>query len=767
MPSSEAHEHFITMLVLTNKRDAVEERRVCAHCRKVCYGLKTGTGTLMTHIKNAHDGAPPPPALPLPSSSCSSSSSSSPSESSSAAPPSKRQRLMQGSLSSSLVVFDNPALRVATSTLFARFSWPHHAVDSPEFAQFIEAARHSSCPGPSRYQLGQDHLTHVQHLRTLVVRQLKSCCRASPLSIAVDGWTNVNSAKVTNVVILAGGNAYYWCSIVNGSHHNTAVWLTGPLVEVLKGIRAEGLLFTSLVADNEKVNKALWGLLVQSFPFLVRSPCAAHLLQLCVNKALELPCIDELFTEMELLLRQYRYKEARLKLKALQLANPLNTTGPPVGYRLLRPQTTRWSSWLYAAQRLLKVKAYVDIITPQPARFWSELIELVRFLKPFQLATDLMQQDTSTLYDVYRQFMTVLQHVRALDTRSFFHPSKEDITNIIIDMWEKHINLDAIVICAQLSFDSSMDAVFPDKILQAQRWFQEFAAKYAVFWHISEKTDIVEVRKLVLAEWSDFVGRSMGTCFDRLDDDVASLRSKFESDQQRFQPRAVWNLYLAHSPLLSHAAVAILSVCGSEAAVERTFSAQGLVHSDLRNRLGDATVEAEMFIKFNKATVTRVDQRGQKQHRKRSPDADAFCEEMGDDDKGDEPPPSIAGVFSRPKPPQQPRPSEEKANAEEHAQSASEAEEKSEAAPAQVIQVPRAPAATDVQAFIEHYIAEHGVTIKYRWTDYRLQQLEAAGQAWRPPMKDTDVVLKKKIMAWLRDQDAEDEAAQGAENIEL
>jgi len=174
-----------------------------------------------------------------------------------------------------------------------------------------------------------------------------------------------------------------------------------------------------------------------------------------------------------------------------------------------------------------------------------------------------------------------------------------------------------------------------------------------------------------------------------------------------------------------------------------------------------------LTIKFNKATVTRVDQRGQKQHRKRSPDADTFCEEMGDDDKGDEPPPSIAGVFSRPKPPQQPRPSEEKANAEEHAQSDSEAEEKSEAAPAQVIQVPRAPAATDVQAFIEHYIAEHGVTIKYRWTDYRLQQLEAAGQAWKPPMKDTDVVLKKKIMAWLRDQDAEDEAAQGAENIEL
>ena len=34
-------------------------------------------------------------------------------------------------------------------------------------------------------------------------------------------------------------------------------------------------------------------------------------------------------------------------------------------------------------------------------------------------------------------------------------------------------------------------------------------------------------------------------------------------------------------------------------------------------------------------------------------------------------------------------------------------------------------------------------------------------------MKDTDVVLKKKIMAWLRAEEAEEEAAQGAEHIEL
>jgi hypothetical protein len=116
--------------------------------------------------------------------------------------------------------------------------------------------------------------------------------------VAIDGWTDVNTSKVTNVVILCGGTAYYWCSIVNSHGHNTAVWLEPALARVLNGIREEGLIFTALVADNERVNRTLWELLLVHFPFLIRSPCAAHLIQLCVNKALELPLIEPIFTSM-------------------------------------------------------------------------------------------------------------------------------------------------------------------------------------------------------------------------------------------------------------------------------------------------------------------------------------------------------------------------------------------------------------------------------------------------------------------------------------
>lgn len=662
---------------------------------------------------------------------------------------------MQSTLDNSGLFINNAGLRPAMAALFARCSWAHHIADFPEFTAFVAAVRSSTCPAPDRRQLRQGQLELAQTFRTRVVRQLRCYCRSSPLTVAIDGWTDVNRSKVTNVVILCGGVAYYWCSIVNSTNHNTAVWLQDSLVRVFNTIKAEGLMFTALVADNEKVNRTLWGLLLVPFPFLIRSPCAAHLVQLCVNKALELPLIEPLFTSMESLIRHFRLKEPRLKLKNLQIANPLraNTVnGLPVLYTLLRPQDTRWSSWLYAAQRLLMLRAYVDMVIAQEASFWSGLNELVVFLKPFQVATDTMQQDTSTLFDVWRTFKRLLGHVEGIPSTSIFHGSMDAIKTIIIDLWEKHINIDAVVVCAQLSFDGSVEVIFPLKLQSARLWFLEFAAQNALYWHIADSSEesLAEVKGTALREWSSFLGRTPGTCFDHLDTDIEDLRKEYADDLAAF-PRAVWNLYLADAPIISHAAVAILSVCASEGAVERTFSAQGLVHSDLRNRLGDATVEAEMFIKFNQRTLAAAEglQRAKRKPRVHCPgDAAGYCAEMGDDyEEGDAAPPSVAGLFTRP---------EAKAEEDAAAVGVAAEDEKAEAGPAVISHVPRAPAADDVQAFIEHIVDEMGVTPRYRWSESRMNQLSSAGQQWRTPMMDTDVVLRNKVMAWVRAQEAQD-----------
>ena len=735
--SSSIFDHFPLSLVKLS-RGKTEERRLCAHCNQ-SYALGSSASTLHRHIDTKHSGALPPCAA------FSSSSSSSPS-----LPPAKRQRTVQSKIDSSGLFINNALLRPAVAALFARCSWPHHAVGFPEFAEFVAAVRSSSCAVPNRQQLRLGQIELAQKLRARVVRQLRCFCRTSPLTVAIDGWTNVNTSKVTNVVILCGGVAYYWCSIVNGHSQNTAVWLLPALIGVLNGLKAEGLMFTAIVADNERVNRTLWELLLDPFPFLIRSPCAAHLIQLCVNKALQLPLIEPVFSAMEILLRQFRTKEPRLKLKNLQIANPLRATaasGIPVVYELLRPQDTRWSSWLYAAQRLLMLRAYVDLVVCQETSFWVGLEEMVIFLKPFQVATDVLQQDGSTLFDVWRLFRRLLTHVRGIPPTSPFHTSKESIITIIIDLWEKHVNIDAVIACAQLSFDSSVDDIFPDKIQDARRWFIDFAAQYALYWHIADSNDadVAAVKRSALREWAAFLGRTQGTCFDHLDTDIEDLRREHADCVAAF-PRAVWNLYLLDAPIISHAAVAILSVCASEAAVERTFSAQGLVHTDLRNRLGDATVAAEMFIKFNHRTVAGVEGQQPKRGKAHSPgDAMGYCAEMAEDYEEEEGLPSVAGMFTRPL-------AEEKADVSAPAVEASEEKAEVAALPPPVVSVPRPPPTDGVQAFIEHIVAHMGVTTKYRWSEARMMQLWTEGQQWRPIMMDTNVTLRNKINAYVRAQ---------------
>lgn len=266
----------------------------------------------------------------------------------------------------------------------------------------------------------------------------------------------------------------------------------------------------------------------------------------------------------------------------------------------------------------------------------------------------------------------------------------------------------------------------------------------------------------VTEEWSNFLGRVPGSCFDQLDDDVAQLHAQHAARQVAFNPRAVWNLYLAdsHAPLISHAAVALLSVSASEAAVERTFSAQGLVHSDLRNRMSGDTVEAEMFIKFNQRTVQRVEERAVDRSRKA---LEEKAVEMGDEeenDEGEEDIPSIAGVFRRMEP--------EGKKVEDSEEGLEQAEEKNEdqadegvleaaVGPVVIHHVQAPPPEDEVQAFIEHFVRKYGVNAAGRWSADRWNDLHTEGQEWNPPMRDSDAALKRKIMAWVRAVDEKEE----------
>lgn len=298
-------------------------------------------------------------------------------------------------------------------------------------------------------------------------------------------------------------------------------------------------------------------------------------------------------------------KDKRLALKRIQSA-----TDEAAVYSLVKPCDTRWSSSLYAATRMLKLKDYISLVTsiPDASYFWSGLKDLVDCLKPFQEATDILQSDTSTLYDVYSQFKRLLLCIESLQPPHILSPHKLAVKQIITGYWFKHVKVPIVICCAMLSFDTSYEQIFTAaEMIQAKEWLLTFGVSYISYYGLSHEQSQDELKSNLLASVASFMGRSGD--FSSMPESIELLRKKAINDNAQrsssnhlytyFDPKQVWNLYTDVAPQLSSVARALLSVVASEAAVERSFSMQGMIHSKRKNRMSDQRVEREMFIKFN------------------------------------------------------------------------------------------------------------------------------------------------------------------------
>jgi hAT family C-terminal dimerisation region len=374
-----------------------------------------------------------------------------------------------------------------------------------------------------------------------------------------------------------------------------------------------------------------------------------------------------------------------------------------------------------------------------------------------------MQRDTSTLYDIYQQFNTILRHVQDIPTSSCFYPVRDTITKAISTYWNKHVNIEAVVMSALLSFDLSVNTAFPDKLDAARIWFVEFAAQYAWHYNLTEQPSIEQVRSHSLDEWARFLARapspaklggSPGVGFTRIDDDVAMLRAKQMADNltssvthdadgtrtvhhySRWNPKSVWSLYVDSAPILSHAALAVLSIAASEAAVERTFSAQDAVHTKKRNRLADETIEQEMFIKFNLRLLNG--QPREAQHGSYI-ELDEDMEEVDDV-------PSLVLLHTR-----QLFQADIEVDMEEKYEEA--VEQKVEMREPIISQIdPPPPPVDHLQRFIVQYVRDNGIHSNYKWREHHMSHLSNAAVNFTPSIKDTDIVLRRKIMAYVREE---------------
>ena len=417
----------------------------------------------------------------------------------------------QQSLATSLQAQNNPLVAPAAAELFAKCGLSHRLADSKEMKAFLSAYRSATCAPPTRREIKSAQAAVAASLRTQVIAKLKDYSRTSPISLAIDGWTNTRHHKVTNLLCLCGGQAYYWCSIVNRYERNTAKWLLLPISNAIAELVNHGIRVVALVADNEAVNGKLHQLLLPTFPFLILSSCAAHTVQLCVNRALRVNGIREVMKTMESVIRQFR-KGKESKALRMQLPSLQRGAGGEASVKcLVIPCDTRWSSHRAAGNRLLQLHKFVDMCNlsvPPEDSFWPDLKQLMEFLHPFQVATDVIQADNSTLYSVWLQFCKLLHYIDTVPSTSPFFSAMDSVHNIIVENWERHVNKPAAHCCAWFSFDDSVRQLCVADLTAARLWFVDYAVIYAKQYkllHPSASSDLL--RGMIQEFWGHFTGR--------------------------------------------------------------------------------------------------------------------------------------------------------------------------------------------------------------------------------------------------------------------
>lgn len=494
------------------------------------------------------------------------------------------------------------AARDAQIDCFLFEGLPFLLADSPYLRRWLDLHRLGDGEVMGRRQLATNLQKRVDVVIEQVVVQLKKC---HGVTVGIDGWTNPNHNKVINVCPVGRGVAYYWSSVVLRAFADAETQCP-PIAAQLTSISSCARV-VAIVTDNEAVNGALYKRLKVIFPFLIHIPCAAHTIQLCVRKVMALPTVERIVDGLGRLLLAFKgSKELRVSMKAQQAL--LRRDRPAL--QLLTVCDTRWNSTLFAAERVLVLEQCIrpfipDIISAVgensftfcDSSFWHPLRALVAFLQPYRLATNILQSDKATLSDVHDQFAQLIVAADDLVIPHPFASLREDVKSCIKKEWNGHVNISIVIMCSIFSFSPSYEHFTVAQVNEAGRWFQDWGTEYLSRYRLSDSKDKDTIIVLLQNQMSAF-NQKTGVFAD-LDTDRARRTRVAEKEGNIDNPCDIWGLKLRSAPELSHCALALLELTASEAAVERSFSRQGLVHSKLRNRLSDHTVQLSMSFAFN------------------------------------------------------------------------------------------------------------------------------------------------------------------------
>lgn len=281
----------------------------------------------------------------------------------------------------------------AFSKVFSSKSLPYTLIDNKNFIYALNLYKKTDVT-LTKYKLRDTTLQMGKKNEREIIAKLSA--NRHPVTLAIDGWTNVRSNKVTNLLLISNGTSYYHSSIENKETKNDAEWLSSQVGAKIGDLINDGVNIIAITTDNENLMKATCKKLKEKYPFLIDIPCAAHLMQLCLKTICEIPKIKEIISEISRVVDMIKYnKENSVKLETFQRAD-----GSEI-LKVIRYIEIRWTSLIGCTERLLSLKKYINVvITDLSEIFWKNVSDLFVYLKPFQEYINKIQMDNASLYCV-------------------------------------------------------------------------------------------------------------------------------------------------------------------------------------------------------------------------------------------------------------------------------------------------------------------------------------------------------------------------------
>jgi Protein of unknown function (DUF 659) len=443
-------------------------------------------------------------------------------------------------------------------------------------------------------------------------KTLHALIHSSSVTLMFDGYTDVNSVKHVPFIAMNATASPQIGLVGHTAAENfemcNADYFKSQAASVLTELMDKGVPVVSIATDNEPVLVSTHNMLQQMprFQHILRAPCMAHTIQLCVSEFLRLPSVRPIVETVRAIIASFSLKES--KREYLSAASRVRKDPR----KLVRYNDTRWNSMYMCMRSIARSKAIImacqplRAITNSVVNFWPRLDSIILVLSAYSDCTNVVQSRACRLPECILTLHKLIERLEAASgvegVRAIASCAalKKCVTDVLHSHVIQHRDASSLFAFAEMAV-----GVPPSKRLFAQpvaitaNWFADWGTWFAS--QFAQDPPCTAVSKT--QGFTDSIAREnlrrfvVGLSSGRDAQIAARLeecdRTKIAElwcelvDAEESPPEGRAAMFLTH---------VLLSITPSEAEVERWFSIQSHVQSKVRNRLSTARVLDEAVV---------------------------------------------------------------------------------------------------------------------------------------------------------------------------